>query len=87
MYLQNKVDYGNNDGDGDDDMGPEAYSHHDILSLWWESVRDDDGGICLQVTMRMMICLELFRLTVSQSTCNGMHQVLLHLTPFAIILK
>ena len=43
--------------------------------------------ICLQATMTIMIGLELFRLTVSQSTCNGMHQVPLHLTPFAIILK
>ena len=60
MYLQNKVDNdGNNDGDGDDDMGTEAYSHRDILSLWWESVRDDDGGICLQVTMTITICLQV----------------------------
>ena len=24
--------------------GPEAYSRHDKFPLWWESVRDDDGG-------------------------------------------
>ena len=32
------------DGDGDDDVGYPAYSHHDKIPPWWECVSNDKGG-------------------------------------------
>ena len=35
--------YDDSDDNNDDDGYP-AHSHHDKFPLWWDFVRDDDGG-------------------------------------------